>query len=287
MNVFARVATARSFSTAARELGISQATASKHVQTLEDWLGARLLHRTTRRVGLTETGENFFTQCTRILEDMETARQTGRSAAQLRGNLRIMAPVGFGSTRLASLIVDFMAEHPHLLLSVTLCDRPVDVLEEGIDLAIRFSGSPHEEQGTISHRFRPLPFVVCAAPAYLAAYGVPEVPTDLVHHTCLTDGRHPGDVWHFTGPFGDAEVRVSGLLKTENGMLRREAARAGAGVLLSPEFLVRDDIAAGRLVQVLPGFRLPEWTLEAICTPYRGALPKVRTFLAYLMERLG
>jgi LysR family transcriptional activator of dmlA len=101
MAVFARVAAARSFSSAARELGISQATASKHVQMLEGWLGTRLLHRTTRRVGLTESGENFFAQCTRILEDLETARQIGRTDSILRGTLRIAAPVGFGSTRLA------------------------------------------------------------------------------------------------------------------------------------------------------------------------------------------
>src|ERR1700679_4300515 len=147
MTVFAKVASRRSFSGAARELGISQATASKHVQTLEGWLGARLLHRTTRRVGLTETGESFFAQCTRILEDMETARQIGQTAVKLHGSLRITAPVAFGSTRLTPLLVEFMAQNPDLSLTVTLRERPVDLIEEGYDLAIRTGSSPSDDAG--------------------------------------------------------------------------------------------------------------------------------------------
>jgi DNA-binding transcriptional LysR family regulator len=287
MTVFARVAAARSFSTAARELGISQATASKHVQTLESWLGTRLLNRTTRRVALTDVGASFFTQCTHILEDMEAARHTGRADPTLRGTLRISAPVGFGATHLAPLLVEFMTTNPDLLLTVTLCDRTVDVVEEGYDLAIRFGAPPPSDAGVVLHRFQPLRFVVCAAPAYLAAYGSPEVPADLARHVCLTDSRHPGDVWRFVGPEGEADVHVSGRLKTDNGLLRREAARTGAGALLAPEFLVEDDIAAGRLVRLLPGYELPAWSLDAVCSASRGASPKVRCFVAFLTARLG
>jgi LysR family transcriptional regulator, regulator for bpeEF and oprC len=123
MTVFAKVAAIRSFSGAARELGISQATASKHVQTLEDWLGTRLLHRTTRRVALTDAGESFFIQCSRILEEMESARNAARPDALVRGYMRITAPVVFGSTRLGPLVVTFMDQHPELLLNVELTDR--------------------------------------------------------------------------------------------------------------------------------------------------------------------
>ena len=137
MAVFAKVASTRSFSGAARELGISQATASKHVQTLEDWLGARLLHRTTRRVALTEAGEGFFVQCARILEDMEAARSAVRSESPVRGSMRITASVVFGSTRLGPLVSDFLHQHPELTLNVELSDRSVDLIEEGYDLAIR------------------------------------------------------------------------------------------------------------------------------------------------------
>lgn len=137
MTVFAKVASARSFSGAARELGISQATVSKHVQTLEDWFGARLLHRTTRRVALTDAGEGFFLQCSRILEEMEAARTAARPEAPVRGTMRITAPVVFGSTRLGPLVVDFLEQHPEVSMHVELSDRSVDLIEEGYDLGIR------------------------------------------------------------------------------------------------------------------------------------------------------
>jgi len=138
MTVFAKVASARSFSGAGRELGISQATVSKHVQTLEDWFGARLLHRTTRRVALTDAGEGFFLQCSRILEQMEAARTAARPEAPVRGTMRITAPVVFGSTRLGPLVVDFLEQNPEVsTMHVELSDRSVDLIEEGYDLGIR------------------------------------------------------------------------------------------------------------------------------------------------------
>ena len=234
MSVFARVATARSFSAAARELGISQATASKHVQTLESWLGTQLLSRTTRRVALTDVGASFFAQCTRILEDMETARQSGRTAVKLRGNLRISAPVGYGSSHLATPMLEFMAENPDLSLTVAMSDRWVDLIEEGYDLAIRIGDRLPDDSGLIVYPLRPLRFVVCAAPGYLATCGTPTQPADLTRLICLTDTRHPDDVWHFTGPLGESEVPVRGCLKTDNAILRREAALQGGGDRADP-----------------------------------------------------
>ena len=287
MTVFARVAAARSFSSAARELGISQATASKHVQTLESWLGTRLLNRTTRRVGLTDVGASFFAQCTRILEDMETARQTGQTIAKLRGSMRVAAPVAFGSSRLPTLVVAFMAENPDLSINVTLCDRPVDVIEDGYDLVIRTGPEASDDVGLTVHVLRSMRFTVCAAPAYLGTHGVPQAPADLARLVCLTDSRYPGDVWRFSSPNGECEVAVTGRLRSDNGMFRRAAARTGAGVLLAPEFLVEDDIAAGRLVRLLPGYTPPTMHLEAVCPAHRAVSPKVRSFVAFLKERLA
>jgi DNA-binding transcriptional LysR family regulator len=290
MTVFARVAATRSFSAAARELGISQATASKHVQTLEGWIGARLLHRTTRRVSLTEAGESFFIQCTRILEDLEAARQTGKPEARLRGALRVLAPIAFGSTRLAALAVDFMRENPALSLTVTLTDRPVDLTEEGFDLAIRIgpeqSGAGHAG-GLSVRQLPPVRFVVCATPAYLKLHGLPQVPADLARHACVTDTRHPGDVWRFAGPDGEVAVSVAGPLKTDNALLRREAALRGAGILMAPVFLVEEDIAAGRLVQVLAGYSRPAVTQDLVSPSQRAGSPKVRSLTAFLAARLG
>lgn len=290
MTVFSRVAATRSFSAAARELGISQATASKHVQMLESWLGARLLNRTTRRVSLTEIGETFHAQCIRILEDLEAASHVGRLDARLRGTLRFTAPVSIGSTLLGPLLVAFMQQNPNLALNVTLVDRPVDVIEEGYDLAFQVvdGHATHAEvPGMVLQQVMPLPYTVCAAPSYLAQAGTPAIPADLAHHVCLTDNHHPGNIWHFSGVEGEIEVPVPGRLKCDNGLMRREAARAGAGVLLAPAILLADDIAAGRLVPLLPDYRAQVSTLFAICPASRVALPKLRSLVGFLTARLA
>lgn len=290
MEVFARVVATRSFSAAARDLGLSQATASKHVQTLEQWLGTRLLNRTTRRVSLTEAGENFYAQCTRILEDMEAARQSGKPDARLRGTLRISAPVAFGGTRLGPLLVEFMQLNAEVILSVIVSDRPVDVIEEGYDLAIRVGHGdedPARQVGLVVQALAPVPYVVCAAPAYLDRHGRPRTPAELARHTCLTDMRHPGDIWRFKGPTGDMEVSVSGHLKADNGLLRRGAALAAAGILLIPRFLVADELASGRLTQILADYDPPPGTLDVVFPAHRAASPKVRGLIGFLTDRLS
>jgi DNA-binding transcriptional LysR family regulator len=290
MTVFSRVAATRSFSAAARELGISQATASKHVQTLEHWLGAKLLYRTTRKVSLTEIGETFYAQCGRILEDMEAARHAGQPDARLRGILRFTAPVSLGATLLGPLLVSFMQQNPELSLNVTLVDRPVDVIEEGYDLALQVIHDRSDESkatGMVVQRLMPMPFIVCAAPSYLANAGRPDTPSDLERHICVSDNRHPGDIWKFIGTQGVIEVPVSGRLKTDNGLLRRDVVLAGGGILMAPAFLLKDDIEAGSLVQLLPEYRAPDATLCAICPASRAALPKLRSLVGFLSTRFG
>ena len=286
MTVFARVAATRSFSAAARDLGISQATASKHVQMLEDWLGTRLLNRTTRQVGLTEAGRDFFAQATRILDDMETARQTGQSAAMLRGTLRVTIPVGFGNSRLAAALLDFMQDHPALTISVTVCDRPVDMIEEGYHLAIRAWPRPQDDPGLAIQPLMPLRHVICAAPAYVEAHGTPAEPTELGRMNCLTDRQDCASVWRLTGPDGESEVAVNGRFQTNNAMLRRAGALAGAGILLIPEMLVEDDLASGRLVRLLPDYTPRATRLDAIAPAHRATAPKVRQCIAFLAARL-
>ncbi len=285
MTVFAKVASTRSFSGAARELGISQATASKHVQTLEDWLGVRLLHRTTRRVALTDVGESFFVQCSRILEDMETARSVARPEANVRGSMRITAPVVFGSTRLGPLVVDFLHQHPELSLNVELSDRSVDLIEEGYDLAIRTS--PTTGAGLVAWPLMPLDYVLCAAPSYLARHGVPTVPADLSTHHCITGTDTTGASWRFTGPDGPTDVPIYGRLQVNNAMLRCDAARAGAGVLLCADYLVEGDFANGRLVRLLPDHTPAGSTLHAVSPAYRAGSPKVRSLVNHLASQLG
>jgi DNA-binding transcriptional LysR family regulator len=285
MTVFARVAATRSFSGAARELGISQATASKHVQTLEDWLGARLLHRTTRRVALTDAGENFFVQCSRILDDMDAARNAARPSATVRGSMRITAPVVFGSTRLGPLVVDFLQQHPELSMSVELSDRSVDLIEEGYDLAIRTR--PVEGSGLVSYRLMPLNYVLCASSGYLARHGIPAAPADLTQHHCITGTDNASGPWRFIGPDGETEVQIYGRLQVNNALLRCDAARAGAGVLLCADYLVEDDLATGRLVRVLPGYAPTADSLHAVSPAFRDSTPKVRSLINHLTARLS
>ena len=227
MAVFSRVAATRSFSAAARELGISQATASKHVQTLEAWLGARLLNRTTRRVSLTDVGETFHAQCTRILEDIEAARHVGRPDTKLRGSLRFTAPVSFGSTLLGPLLVQFMQQNPELALNVTLVDRPVDVIEEGYDLALQVvqgTSGDVASPSMVMQRLMPMPYTVCASPGYLAQAGRPATPADLTRHVCLTDHRHPGNISAFQRRRGGRRRPGPGAAE-----MRQRAAAAGSG----------------------------------------------------------
>jgi DNA-binding transcriptional LysR family regulator len=285
MTVFAKVAAARSFSGAARELGISQATASKHVQTLEEWLGTRLLHRTTRRVALTDAGESFFIQCSRILEDMEAARSSTKSEAPVRGSMRISAPVVFGSTRLGPLMVDFLHQHPELSLSVELTDRSVDLIEEGYDLAVRTR--PTDAAGLVAWRLMPLNYIICAAPSYLARHGTPGAPGDLGRHHCISNSLDPSGVWRFTGPAGDTEVAIHSRLQVNNAMLRCEAARVGAGVLMCADYLVEDDIAKGTLVRLLPDHAPAGENMHAVSPSFRATSPKVRSLVNHLSAQLG
>jgi DNA-binding transcriptional LysR family regulator len=290
MAVFARVAAVQSFSIAARELGISQASASKHIQTLEEWFGARLLNRTTRRVSLTEVGNDFFGQCTRILEDMDAAFEAGKPDARLKGTLRVSAPVAFGSTCLGQHMVAFMWQNPLLSLSVTLSDRPVDMIEEDYDIALAVrhqETAPERRAGLVIQTLAPLRFVLCAAPSYLAQNGTPGTPSDLANHACLTDTRHPGDIWRFTGPLGDVAVLVASQLKTDNGLLRRSVALAGAGVLLGPEFMVAEALATGSLHRLLPDYRPFGAALDAVCPGHRASIPKVRGLIAFLVKNLA
>lgn len=289
MTVFARVATARSFSAAARELGISQATASKHVQTLESALGTRLLHRTTRRVALTEAGMNFYAQCLRILEDMETAWQAGPSAGALRGSLRIAAPTTFGHGRLVPVLSEFIKENPALSLTVSLVDRFVDVVEERWDLAIRVGRAAPEAPGLVVHNLMPLRYVLCAAPAYLESAGTPATPADLRRMNCLLDdddGR-TDSVWRFRGMDGAVEVVVTGHLRTNSIVMGREAARRGVGIVLAPEFMVADDLACGRLEKLLPDYTPEERRVDAVRPADRMPSPRLDRLIAFVAEKLA
>jgi DNA-binding transcriptional LysR family regulator len=285
MAVFAKVVEANSFSAAARALGISQATASKHVQMLEAWLGARLLNRTTRRVGMTAIGESFHAQCIRILDDIDDARNASKNETNLRGPLRIAAPVCFGSTKLGPILRGFARMHSAVTLEVFLSDRVVDPIEDGFDVAIRLGSD--EGPGLVVRRLAALPHVLCAAPAYLAGRAGPATPEDLADHVCLLDRQLFPDGWRFVGFNGGAAPRLSYNLTANNALVLREAAADGAGVLLAPEFCVQDDLAEGRLVRLLPEWSALPLELSAAFPVSRQLSAKIRGLAAYLADHIA
>lgn len=285
MAVFAKVVEANSFSAAARTLGISQATASKHVQMLEAWLGARLLNRTTRRVGMTAIGESFHAQCIRILDDIDDARSASKNETNLRGPLRIAAPVCFGSTKLGPILRGFAARHSAVTLEVFLSDRPVDPLEDGFDVVIQLGAG--QGPGMVVRRLAALPHALCAAPAYLLGRPAPRAPEDLADHVCLLDRQLFPEGWRFIGAHGESAPRLSYQVTANNALVLREAAADGAGVLLAPEFCVQGALAEGRLVRLLPQWSVLPIELSAAFPATRQLSAKIRGMIAYLADAVA
>jgi DNA-binding transcriptional LysR family regulator len=288
MAVFAKVVATGSFSAAARELEISQASVTKQVQELEQWLGARLLNRTTRRLSLTEVGTGFYERSTRILEAVEEARSAaGTLNTTPRGRLRINAPVSFGLLHLAPAVTEFLNLYPEVSVEMLVNDRVVDLLEGEFDVGVRI-GRLHDSS-LIARRIAPVRLAVCAAPEYLARHGAPRTPDELASHNCLeyTYFESRGE-WHLLDSAGaEIVVPVSGRYLANNADVLRFTALAGGGIILVPTFLVGDDLRSGRLVRLLPNYPPPEQALHALYPSGRHISAKVRSFVDFLVARFG
>ena len=288
MAAFTKVVGAGSFSGAAREMQVSQASVTKQIQELESWLGARLLNRTTRRLNLTEIGVAFYERSTRILEAVEEARNAAGALQTVpRGRLRINAPVSFGLLHLAPVITEFLELHPDISVEMLVNDRLVDLLEGEFDVAMRIGRL--RDSSLIARRIAPIRLAVCAAPAYLATHGVPRTPEDLARHNCLeyTYFESRGE-WRLLNSDGEEIiVPVSGRYLANNADVLRSTALAGGGIMLVPTFIVSQDLRAGRLVRLLPDFPPPEQALHALYPPGRHLSAKVRSFVDFLVARFG
>lgn len=284
MAIFARVVEARSFSAAARRLGMSKSLVSKHVTRLEQSLGARLLNRTTRTMSVTEIGAVFYEHCARILEEMEEAKlAVGRLHSEPRGTLRMSASVAFGTLHVAPALPAFLARHPALSIDMTITDRFVDLADEGYDVALRIAKDPG--QNLVARRLAPVNRKVCATPEYFAAHGIPRTPIDLVGHNCLTyTYLHQ---WRFRGPDGELSVPATGNLTLNDDEALWQAVLGGLGLALLPTFIVGTDLQAGRLQSVLSEYIALERDIFAVYLPNRHLSPKVRVFIDFLVERFG
>lgn len=287
MAVFAKAVQLGSFSAAAEALRMSPQLVGKHVQTLEQHLGVRLLNRTTRRQHLTEVGANYYEKVKGILADVEAAEgMAAESKARPSGRLHVNAPVSFGIHALMPKLSEYMVSYPEVQVEVSLANRYVDAVEEGVDAVFRVGEL--QDSSRVARRLAPYRLVLCAAPAYLAAHAPINSPLDLMHHECLgfayTELRTH---WTFEGPDGLVTVPVTGRLMIDNGEALVMAAHHGMGVLLQPAELVEPEIAAGRLVRVLPKYRTPTRPLHLIYAPDRQMTPKLRSFIEFAVAAFG
>ena len=286
--VFVRVVERGSFTLAADELELSRAVVSKYVSRLEERLGARLLHRTTRRLSLTEAGAALFEASRGALERIEEAEgAVAQLQSEPRGRLRVSAPMSFGILHLGPAITDFARAHPRVTLDLRLDDRFVNLVEEGIDVAVRIGALT--DSSLVARRLATTRTLVCAAPAYLAQHGEPETPEDLAAHNCLIYSYlSTANVWRFTAPDGrEIPIAVNGTFRINNGIVLGEAAAAGHGILLTPSFYVGPLLRDGRLKRILPGYRLPELGIHAVYPERAQVPPKVRAFVDFLAQRFG
>lgn len=287
MEVFAKVALLGSLSAAARALGMSQTMATKHMAALEDRLGVKLLHRTTRKITLTEAGRRYLESVERILGEFAEANSIAAAERmEVTGTLRVNAPVSFGVREIVPLLAELSDLHPALTIDLGLSDRAVDLVEEGWDVAVRIGRI--EDASLIARKLAPCRLLVAASPAYLEKHTKPLSVADLALHKCLgyTLSAPVGpNRWQF-GADGSVSVEITGTLLSNNGDALVAAALAGQGVIYHPTFLIGDDIRAGRLIQLKldhPPLDLPG--IFAVYASNRRPPAKVRAFIDFLAER--
>jgi DNA-binding transcriptional LysR family regulator len=287
MAIFAHVVEERSFSAAARRLGLSKSMVSKEVTKLEHNLGARLLNRTTRKLSLTEIGAAFYESCARILQEAREAELlVGRLHAEPRGVLRLTAPVAFGTLHVAPALPQFLAQYPDVRIDLTIGDRQLDLADEGLDLAIRIARVLPEN--LVARRLAPINRVVCAAPAYFERHGTPRRPQDLSRHNCLVyTHANPDSQWRFRSEEGEAVVTVKGNLTLNDDEALWQATLGGLGIALLPTFIVGNDLQSGRLQAVLTEHVPTERNLHALYLPNRHLSAKVRVFIDFLVARFS
>lgn len=285
---FVRVAELGSFVRAAESLGLSKAAVSKQVSALERRLGAQLLHRTTRRLSLTEAGQAYLLHAQSALAEARAAENSVADTQTVpQGRLRVTVPMTFGLLHVSPWMSDFLREYPQIDLDLQLDDRARDLVLEGYDLAIRF-GTQLRDSSLVARRLCDVRVLLCAAPDYLARHGRPSQPDQLNSYDCLHYSYNPsGRAWQFTR--GDDTVRVALPMRMEanSSLALRAVMLAGGGLARVPEFVVADDIAAGRLEVVLPDWRLPALSLHAVMPERRYVPAKVRAFVDYLSARWG
>ena len=285
LRAFVAVVEHGGFSAAARELGRSKALISKYVGDLEDSLGVRLLNRTTRRIGVTETGRAYYETCTDILARLDDLNASVREAeCAMRGRLRVSAPSTFGERHLIDCVLDFMQIYPDIAIDLSLTDRFVDLIEEGYDVAVRIAALP--DSSLVARKLTEQPVIVYATPGYLAAHGAPREPADLSRHDCIIDTNLSAPrTWLFERGGERTFVAINGRLTVDNLVAAHAACLRGFGIARSPAFMADPAIADGLVVPLLEDWTGPEAAIHAVY-PHRQHLSRrVRAFVDHLARR--
>jgi DNA-binding transcriptional LysR family regulator len=282
MALFVAVVDRLSLSGAARDLGLSKSLVSRRLGQLEDRLGARLINRTTRRLALTDIGQEFHERARRVIQEAEEAEACAQEAStELRGRLRIAAPVSFGYLHLAAALSAFLAEHPGVEVDIELSDRFVDLVGEGYDLAIR-SGLL-EDSSLVTRFIAASRIVLAASPGYLARQGRPAAPADLSRHVCLAYGNQPiAASWRFLVDGKWIAPTLHPQLVANNGDVLSRAAIEGLGIVALPDFILGPALARGLLERLLPDLPMPEQPVQAIYPGGRPAPQRLRRFVDFV-----
>ncbi len=288
MRAFTKVVENSGFAAAAREMGLSRSVVNKSVIGLENELGAQLLRRSTRQVTPTDLGLAFYDRCIQLLNDFEEAVASVKELHEHpQGNLRINAPMSFGTLHLSSITAEYMKQYPEVHVELVLNDRFVDPIEEGFDITLRI-GDEIPSTSLIARSIVPARRVLCASPVYLAGAGEPAEPSDLRTHRCLHYGyQTSGSQWRLAGPGGERAYAINCSMWSNNGESLREAAIQDQGIALLPTFIVGEALQEGRLRTILPEYPPTEITLCALYPRHRHLSAKVRLFVEMLEACFG
>ncbi|MCC0175661.1 LysR family transcriptional regulator [Waterburya agarophytonicola K14] len=288
MEAFTQVVESGGFAAAARNMRVSRSTVNKLVINLENELNVQLLQRTTRKVNPTPTGLAYYERCIDILAEVKAAELTvAQLQSEPKGTLKINAPMSFGTLYLGKAIADFMIQYPELQVQLTLDDRFIDPVAEGYDLTIRIA-PPETSPSLVIKKIAPIRRVLCAAPSYLAKYGVPQHPSELTSHSCLHYGHLvTGNQWLLSDGEQDYQVTVKGVVCSNNGEILKDASVKGLGIALLPTFIIQSELDREKLAIVLADYQSPAINLYLVYPLNRHTNTKVKLFTQFFQQKFG
>ncbi|MEZ9928644.1 LysR family transcriptional regulator [Vibrio breoganii] len=285
LKLFVRVASTHNISQAGQELGLSAPVASMHISRLEESVGARLIHRTTRKVSLTEEGEAFLPHAEELLLGVDAAlASVGKGAERPQGTLRVTAPASFGRMHLMPALKGFLSENPDLSVDIQLTDSMIDLIDGGFDVAIR--DAELQDSSLIAKKLAVDERIMCASPEYIDKYGLPDNPESLREHQCI--GQSGLKIWTFDTPQGQVNIKGTGSIRVNHGEAVRDACLDGLGIAKCATWLVHENLKRGELVQVLEDYPLVDGAAIWVVYPSARLLaPKVRAFVDYFSQYYG